>query len=175
MLVDLDNFIFNVGAFLNAACCVQELIIRRIKQPVPSGLDLFEFFKSLALGEICVPKPVYCTPSLTDHIVMETLGHAECVILSADIVLIPNILVSDGLKIYLGRDVKPLFPPVQAGNVIIWPELASLMEVDLVLSQVLVVLILVAQEQANASIKPRKTVLRRIISEAVTNGMNKTV
>ena len=106
---------------------------------------------------------------------METLGHAECVILSADIVLIPNILVSDGLKIYLGRDVKPLFPPVQAGNIIVWPELASLMEVDLVLGQVIVVLILVAQEQAYASIKPRKTVLRRIISEAVANGVNKAV
>mgnify|MGYP001171065265 CR=1 FL=1 len=175
MLVDLDNFIFDVGAFLNTACRVEELIIRRIKQPVPSGLDIFKFFKRFALGEIFLPKPVYCTPSLTDHIELETLGHAESAIFCADVVFIPNILVSDCLKVDLGRDVKPLFAPVQAGDVVIGPELASLMEVDLVLGQVFIVLVLVTQEQANASIKPRKTVLRGIISEAVANGVNKAV
>ena len=49
------------------------------------------------------------------------------------------------------------------------------MEVDLVLEQVIMVLVLVAQEETNASIKPRQPVLRWIVSEAVADSVDKAI
>ena len=49
------------------------------------------------------------------------------------------------------------------------------MEVDLVLEQVIMVLVLVAQEETDASIKPRQPVLRWIVSEAMTDSVDKAI
>ena len=49
------------------------------------------------------------------------------------------------------------------------------MEIYLVLEQVIMVLVLVAQEETDASIKPRQTVLRRIVSEAMADSVDKAI
>ena len=164
-----------MGAFLDTASCINELIIGRVKQPVQSSLNLFPFFSRSALGKICFPKPIDSTASLSDHILLETPGHAECVVLCANIVITLNIRVADCLKEYLSLESESLFESVQAGNVIIWPELSPLMEVDLVLGQVSMVLVLVAQEEADASIKPWQTILRWVVCEAMANSINGAV
>ena len=43
------------------------------------------------------------------------------------------------------------------------------------LEQVIMVTVLVAQEEADTSIRPWQTILRRIVSEAVTDGVDKAV
>ena len=75
----------------------------------------------------------------------------------------------------MSLESESLFESVQAGNVIIWPELSPLMEVDLVLGQVSMVLVLVAQEEADASIKPWQTILRWVVCEAMANSINGAV
>ena len=49
------------------------------------------------------------------------------------------------------------------------------MEIDLVLEQVIMVLVLVAEEQTDASIKPRQPILRGIVSEAVADSVDKAI
>ncbi len=106
---------------------------------------------------------------------METLSHAEFIVICANVILTPYIRVSDGLKVYLSLKSKSLLASVQAWNVIVWPELSPLMEVYLVLVKVRIVLVLVAQEEADASIKPWQTILRWVVCEAMTDGINRAV
>ena len=49
------------------------------------------------------------------------------------------------------------------------------MEIDLVLEQVIMVLVLVAEEQTDASIKPRQSILWRVVSEAMTDSVDKAI
>ena len=68
-----------------------------------------------------------------------------------------------------------LFESEQSWHLLVGPELSLLMDVDVVLVKVGVVSIFVTKEETNTTIKHGQSILGRIVSEAMPEGMDKEV